>query len=261
MTTSPTCFKYRYSKLPGPNHCRFLVLHPGRGKEPLLCSLVNIDQSEEKVRQYSALSYRWDVPAETQPVTEPSASIKSADPRSSGNAHDLSNRKRTDSHVAVKATKERPQKKQGADTGRFYVLRWQEKCKDAIPQLEAKTDKVYVLRVKENCKEALLHLRHPKQERVLWIDAICINQRDEEEKTAQLKLVSTVYEKAETVVLWLGKGNPKEERAMKFLEAGGRFLRHVPLARRLPYRRAADILLRPLSSMKLDSKFSFDTSY
>lgn len=37
-----------------------------------------------------------------------------------------------------------------------------------------------------------------------WIDAICINQTDEAEKISQIRLMSTVYRKAERALVWLG---------------------------------------------------------
>jgi hypothetical protein len=38
----------------------------------------------------------------------------------------------------------------------------------------------------------------------LWIDAICINQSDNEEKSQQVRLMGEIYSKAEVVRVWLG---------------------------------------------------------
>ncbi|KIX05109.1 uncharacterized protein Z518_05981 [Rhinocladiella mackenziei CBS 650.93] len=40
-----------------------------------------------------------------------------------------------------------------------------------------------------------------------WIDALCINQWDEEEKAEQVNLMGSIYEAAEVVILWLGKAD------------------------------------------------------
>lgn len=37
-----------------------------------------------------------------------------------------------------------------------------------------------------------------------WIDAICINQTDDEEKLSQIRLMNTVYRRADKVLIWLG---------------------------------------------------------
>lgn len=60
------------------------------------------------------------------------------------------------------------------------------------------------LKIGTNLRVALQHLRLPEQSRTLWIDAICINQRDEAEKAAQVTRMSTIYRRAERVIIWLG---------------------------------------------------------
>lgn len=49
------------------------------------------------------------------------------------------------------------------------------------------------------------------QERPIWIDAICINQSDEEEKTEQIGWMHKIYGWAETVWVWLGIGEEQEK--------------------------------------------------
>ena len=39
----------------------------------------------------------------------------------------------------------------------------------------------------------------------LWVDAVCINQRDDGEKEKQIALMSTIYRKADAVIIWLGQ--------------------------------------------------------
>jgi len=58
--------------------------------------------------------------------------------------------------------------------------------------------------VMANLREALERLRDPVLERVIWIDAIYINQGDTEEKSRQVQVMSMVYAKAIRVVVWLG---------------------------------------------------------
>jgi hypothetical protein len=58
--------------------------------------------------------------------------------------------------------------------------------------------------VTENLFSALQHLRNEHTERTLWIDAICINQKDLEERQSQVVLMKDIYTKSERVVIWLG---------------------------------------------------------
>ncbi|KAK4145849.1 heterokaryon incompatibility protein-domain-containing protein [Dichotomopilus funicola] len=56
---------------------------------------------------------------------------------------------------------------------------------------------------------ALRHIRKSDQDVVLWVDAICINQRDPVEKGHQVKLMGHVYKGAEEVIIWLGRGDDR----------------------------------------------------
>ncbi|PVH78412.1 HET-domain-containing protein, partial [Cadophora sp. DSE1049] len=41
-------------------------------------------------------------------------------------------------------------------------------------------------------------------ERILWVDALCINQLDLEEKAHQVKEMAQIYKTAKRVLIWLG---------------------------------------------------------
>lgn len=60
------------------------------------------------------------------------------------------------------------------------------------------------LTVRENLRCALQHLRSETTVRTLWIDAICINQEDEVEKSRQVAHMGSIYELADRVVIWFG---------------------------------------------------------
>jgi tetratricopeptide (TPR) repeat protein len=48
-------------------------------------------------------------------------------------------------------------------------------------------------RVKKSAEIALRYLRKPKEHTVVWIDAICINQRDLVEKSRQVRMMDKIY--------------------------------------------------------------------
>ena len=60
-------------------------------------------------------------------------------------------------------------------------------------------------KVTTNLYAALCQLRHPDVPKVFWVDAICINQKDHDEKIGQLKLMGKIYTQAQKTVVWLGK--------------------------------------------------------
>lgn len=52
----------------------------------------------------------------------------------------------------------------------------------------------------------------------LWIDAICINQRNEEKKSAQMAMMHSIYKRARRAIAWLGKEDIYTERAIGLIE-------------------------------------------
>lgn len=62
----------------------------------------------------------------------------------------------------------------------------------------------YKLHITSNLETALLYLRHKKEPRVLWIDAICIDQRNTNERNHQVQLMKLIYSKAIRIVVFLG---------------------------------------------------------
>lgn len=55
-----------------------------------------------------------------------------------------------------------------------------------------------------NLHWALLHVRKPDRPSVFWADAICINQRDAQERSHQVSMMGTIYANARTVYLCMG---------------------------------------------------------
>lgn len=60
------------------------------------------------------------------------------------------------------------------------------------------------LPVTTSLKDALRRLRHPTEIKLLWADAVCINQDDLEEKSRQVPLMGSIYQNAGSVPIWLG---------------------------------------------------------
>jgi len=71
------------------------------------------------------------------------------------------------------------------------------------------------LLVTPNCLEALRYLRYTNKTRVLFVDAICIDQNSDDEKIHQVQLMGDVYGFARQVILWLGAGDPVAETYMR----------------------------------------------
>ncbi|KAM7201213.1 hypothetical protein V8F20_004959 [Naviculisporaceae sp. PSN 640] len=59
--------------------------------------------------------------------------------------------------------------------------------------------------IRDNLFVALWHLRKPDEDRLLWIDAICIDQESHLEKGHQVGQMRLIYQNAQNVHIWLGK--------------------------------------------------------
>ena len=54
-----------------------------------------------------------------------------------------------------------------------------------------------------------------KRPRWLWIDALCIDQQNNDEKAIQVPLMSEIYSRAQRVVVWLGKSDAHSDNVMR----------------------------------------------
>jgi hypothetical protein len=75
----------------------------------------------------------------------------------------------------------------------------------------------YYLRILPNLDAALRRLRSTSEHKYLWIDAICINQEDDEGKGSQVALMLDVYSRAEVVNVWLGPSEQESSMGMEVL--------------------------------------------
>ncbi|KAK0713737.1 heterokaryon incompatibility protein-domain-containing protein, partial [Lasiosphaeria miniovina] len=77
-------------------------------------------------------------------------------------------------------------------------------------------DELYIM---ANLYGALSHLRYCFLERILWVDAICINQDDKAEKGRQVQLMAKIYSKASRVIVWLGEKADGSDQALEDIRA------------------------------------------
>ncbi|PLB36125.1 HET domain-containing protein [Aspergillus candidus] len=74
--------------------------------------------------------------------------------------------------------------------------------------------------VTKSLHAALLYHRDCQLDRILWIDALSINQEDADEKSRQIPLMRMIYAQASCVIVWLGE-------ATKERDGGLEYIRHI----------------------------------
>ena len=161
---------------------RLLILHPGeKGNEDLIHCSFHVTSLSEATK-YEALSYYWG--------TEPeSCEIRIRN-------HEFTK------HRAPKLTKH------SAPADKLSS-KWR-KAKEKI-----KPEKFHI---RPNLLAALYQFRERDRDIVLWVDALCINQEDEIEKTQQVQKMARIYSRAHRVLVWLGAGSKKCEEALGFID-------------------------------------------
>ncbi|RWA14895.1 hypothetical protein EKO27_g145 [Xylaria grammica] len=74
------------------------------------------------------------------------------------------------------------------------------------------------LRITHNVDTLLRRLRAFSESHYLWIDAICLNQMDEDEKAQQVPLMGRIFGEAKMVHIWLGPEDDMTAKVFAFLK-------------------------------------------
>ena len=81
-------------------------------------------------------------------------------------------------------------------------------------------DAAFAFSISHNLYLALKALRYNDRSRVLWVDAICINQEKSQpdEKNHQIPMMPSIYGDAKQVCVWLGDASKDSDQAIDFIE-------------------------------------------
>ncbi|KAH7471288.1 hypothetical protein FOMA001_g13317 [Fusarium oxysporum f. sp. matthiolae] len=65
--------------------------------------------------------------------------------------------------------------------------------------------------ITESLASCLICLRRKRVDAYIWVDALCINQQDSDEKSIQVRRLGSLYKKAARVIVWLGNDGGMDE--------------------------------------------------
>lgn len=74
-----------------------------------------------------------------------------------------------------------------------------------------------VLKITQNLYHALHQFRRPSTSRLLWTDAICINQNDLDERASQVLMMHEIYKSGRRCLVWLGPGDEHSSVALRII--------------------------------------------
>jgi hypothetical protein len=98
---------------------------------------------------------------------------------------------------------------------------WGEETKSRPVLKILEDDTFYYLAIKPNLDDALRQFRNDitgDEFQLFWIDAICINQEDVAEKSQQIQKMAIIYNRADNVLVWLGKEDGDSSQAIEFIK-------------------------------------------
>ncbi|OTA81910.1 hypothetical protein M434DRAFT_401183 [Hypoxylon sp. CO27-5] len=172
---------FPYPPLPlGEEVIRLLTIEPGGFDDQIICTLNQVSLNTKP--KYAALSYAWDNPYPDR------AKLCTEMPNPEG--------------LTKESTGTRGQS--SPDTKDVFEPTPEDSAMDEIDGPGTIIVDSHQFSVKHNLFLALRHLRSSKDPLVLWVDAICINQNNIEERNTHVVLMSFIYKRAALVVAWLG---------------------------------------------------------
>lgn len=90
-------------------------------------------------------------------------------------------------------------------------------CWGAASSMDLLTVNGQDISVSSSVTAALRRLRHETNELAIWVDQICINQGDDDERDEQVRLMAEIYSSAAQVHVWLGEGDVATWTALRII--------------------------------------------
>jgi hypothetical protein len=82
-------------------------------------------------------------------------------------------------------------------------------------------------KITKSLSDALHSIRDHTDFRIIWADAVCINQNDNVEKSWQVQQMTSTYKYADRVIAWLGAASPDSDLAMATLQSVHRHIKKM----------------------------------
>ena len=199
----------RYTPLQSTGQIRILAIEPGKENEPLRCGLLHRqlqkrNSYDPSLSSYDALSYIWNSPIRTRHYTStPPDPCQEFSPESW-----LASAMNGSSYTATDGTPPVSSKEQPDQIDERQLMR----------PVEITIDRE-TCDINANLASALRHLRMTTSARNLWVDALCIDQQNLQERGEQLSQMDKIYQSADTVQIWLGPAADGSDDAMPLAES------------------------------------------
>lgn len=211
LRASPAMEPYKYAPLQHADSTRLLTLHPGARASPIQISLIEI-----RLDDYFESESKFDDSSEWESASDDSSEDESEDATKDTSDHDLDDELHYEALSYTWATEAGDSERSvqidcdGASICVTYAnlpkLQRFNLFRATIParlsQVQTKKyPKLMPMFCRKNCEAALRRLRNDRNGgRLLWVDAICIDQDNKKERGHQVGLMQDVYRRAGEVL-------------------------------------------------------------
>ena len=93
------------------------------------------------------------------------------------------------------------------------------KLKDDEVQMNFEPERNGTIQITQSLYDLLQELRRRSYNWFVWIDAICINESSDEEKSLQLPMMRDIYEYSDRVLVWLGPATNMANEALAMISS------------------------------------------
>lgn len=95
---------------------------------------------------------------------------------------------------------------------------WTSDRKGKIRIYDGKERKLYPVSISKDLESCLRKLRYDDRTRCIWVDSLCINQVDDDEKSYQVSIMGEIYALASHVCVWLGDKAADSSKVFPFVK-------------------------------------------
>jgi hypothetical protein len=216
---------YQYSKLEDElRHIRLLLLRPGQFDDNLKATICHVSLADEPanvpLQRLSLCELKTTLPADWQVYETVEGRYIFEQPDS-----DLTSWVHPDPDIDFSAYEKVGEARYQNFRPRYEALSytWGTTDNPTLLYIESEDPKAppSTLEIQENLAIALKHLRFPEETRILWVDAVCINQNSIAERNTQVTRMTSIYKCASSVVAWLGPESSDSKLALTTLDQIG----------------------------------------
>ncbi|KAK0665478.1 heterokaryon incompatibility protein-domain-containing protein [Cercophora samala] len=191
--------EYPYRPLNLPYETRILTVFSGRHHDPLLASISHMSLSEPSEKPYDALSYCW----------SRGVSLSKTSPMDDIITTAVVGQHEDGSEISISDALPLAEMLDHPTYGQFHL-----ELGGVLPPGTIMIDGIQVV-VGGELHRALKTMRRVDEDLKIWVDAVCIDQQNTDERSRHVRAMGEIYAGAETVRVWLGEDSGF--RVMPFL--------------------------------------------